>query len=77
MRAKPGELKAYWNSRESDVDFAWGGEGATKPDGGMLCHALCEQKGLYDRTLVQELEHRGFDISTLRFSIRRKPGIPR
>lgn len=71
MTAKPGELKAGWSRRERDILFDWGGQGATKADSHVLHSALCTTFPA-DRSLVAELEARGYDISTLRFSIRRK-----
>lgn len=72
MKAKPGEIKAGWNARERDVGFAWGGDGASKADSNLLYGALCFKSVLGDKTLVQELEARGYDLTTMRFSIRRK-----
>ena len=72
MKAKPGELKAGWNARERDIGFAWGGDGATKPDSRLLYGALAYKDVFEGKTLVQELEARGYDLTTLRFSIRRK-----
>ena len=45
----------------------------SKPTGGMLASAF-ERIVVFDgRTLAQELEARGYDLTTLRFQIRKKP----
>lgn len=82
MSAKPGELKARWSHSESDLIFDWGGYGATKPDGALLCGTLCNKRleekfpegGYhYVHSFAEELERRGYDLTTLKFSIRQKP----
>lgn len=77
MRARPGELKATWSRREEDINFDWGGSGAGKPDGHMLYGAICCVVLVGGKTLMQELEARGYDLTTLRFSIRQKPAVIR
>ncbi len=74
--ARPGELIAGWNARERDVGFAWGGAGASKADGSLLYSFLAYLKGLHGKTFVEELEARGYDLTTLRFSIRQKEAAP-
>lgn len=75
MSANPGELKAAFGRDESgglDIQYAWGGHGAQKPDARVLCNAIEEAKVFDGRSLSQELERRGYDLTTLRFSIRMK-----
>jgi hypothetical protein len=72
MKARPGEIKTGWNARERDIGFAWGADGAAKADANLLYGALCFKRVLGERTLIQELEARGYDLTTMRFSIRRK-----
>ena len=77
IAAKPGQLVAAWGRGEDRGDspaiqYAWGGAGAGKPDGRILCNAIEECGVFMGRTLAQELEARGYDITTLRFSISRK-----
>lgn len=55
-----------------DLLVNWGGEGACKQDGGMLCHFLAGVNGLHGRTLIKELEYRGYDLETMRFTVRKK-----
>lgn len=71
MAARPGELKARWSARERDVVFEWGGDGASKSDGGWLNSWLTHHKG-FDGSLLTELAARGYDVETLRISVRQK-----
>lgn len=50
---------------------------AYKNDGGLLHSHFSWNKYLDDKTLVQELKDRGYDITTLRFSIMKNPNHPR
>jgi len=70
-RAKPGELKAGWSLKERDIQFSWG-QGVERSDGRILFDAFCFSKGTLGTTLVNELEKRGYDITTLKFSIMKK-----
>lgn len=86
MRAKPGELKMYWSKRERDLMIDNGGGGACRADAHLLHTAVCSERlatsidvplGQYvvEKSLVDELEARGYDLATLRLSIRLKqPG---
>lgn len=75
-RAKPGELKAQWgDSREQGEDiYLAHGEGIHRSDAHLLYGALCTTYGsaLVERSLIDELERRGYDITTLKFSIQKK-----
>jgi len=84
--AKPGEIKIAFGrpSRHDDPDLcvAWGGGGADKSDARYALHALTEKRYGYafpsmtleqQPSVIEELEARGYDITTLRFSIQRKP----
>lgn len=83
--AKPGELRMGWGAAErgdkEDVCYACGGAGADKSDAHLLHTALgCERFSpsfghpgfAVEKSLLKELEERGYDLSTLRLSIRRK-----
>lgn len=83
-KAKPGEVKVAFGkpSRFDDPDLcvAWGGGGADKPDARTVLHALTEKRWgwafpsmeIEERpSLVEELEARGYDITTLRFTVQR------
>ena len=86
-KAKPGELLAYYGAYagevEPDLRLAWGGGGASKADAHFLCFALSDEPAKavkYSdksqdypfRSLIAELEARGYDLNTLRFSICKK-----
>lgn len=77
LSAKPGQLRAGWGRPEpgqaADLVYAWGGDGAAKSGGIALSHALEGMKNEDGRSLREELEHRGYNISTLKVSIEQKP----
>ncbi|APX66264.1 hypothetical protein AV944_10985 [Sphingomonas sp. LK11] len=59
----------------------WGGQGADKSDARTVMHAMTERRMAptfpslnYEErpSLVEELEARGYDITTLRFTIQKK-----
>lgn len=72
--AKPGELKAQFGkerfSGAPDLLYAYGGYGAAKADARVLSAAL-EEVAVFDgKPLRQVLKERGYDITTLRFSVK-------
>jgi len=73
-KAKPGELKIAYGKSEGDLDlfYCFGGEGAVKGDTRLLAHFFESVKWPDDKNLRQELEARGYDITTLKFSIQQK-----
>lgn len=75
-RSKPGEQRAYWSRRERDVVYDCGGAGACRPTSRLLAYAF-EQVDMGDgKSLRAELEARGYDLTTLRFSIKLKAVAP-
>ena len=74
--AKPGQLIARWGradrGHEPSIVYAWGADGACKSDSRILCNALEEVKVFNGKTLAEELDSRGYDLTTLRFSISRR-----
>lgn len=79
LQAKPGQLRAgYGKVRGDSPDllYAWGAGGASKSDGRLVCAALEEVPVFEGRALREELEVRGYDITTLRFSIQLKALSP-
>lgn len=77
--AKPGDLKMYWgkvqDSLSHQVCGAWG-DGSSKRDLHLLFGALCEPRNRYMASeqypsIVDELIARGYDITTLKFSIQK------
>jgi len=69
--AKPRQLVARWGRVDGElaIAYAWGGQGAQKPDSRILMRALEDVVILDGKTLAQELEARGYDLTTLRFSV--------
>lgn len=75
IKAKPGELViGYGRCAEEprgsspQIVYAWGGEGATKND----IHLLMGAFEMNSPALANELRKRGYDITTLKFSIQKK-----
>ncbi len=73
--AKAGELLVKYGQEYGDRDlyYCWPPNGdGMKRDSGLLMKAIDDVKIYEDRTLRQELELRGYDITTLKFSIKKK-----
>lgn len=69
MSVKAGRLTARWDRREKDFLFSRG-EGVARADGHLLYNSLGYVKTIGGaRTLLEELEARGYDMTTIRFSI--------
>lgn len=66
--SKTKKLTAKWSKKDNDIVFDY----ASKIDGRLLYHAFCIVKITDDKNLTDELESRGYDITTLRFSISKK-----
>lgn len=62
-------LSVKWSKMERDLVFA---HDRHSWDGQLLYSALCCRPIADSAGLVQELDKRGFDVTTLRFSIKRK-----
>lgn len=75
-KAKPGQLVAKWGrpstGDDPDLVYAWGGSGADKSDSRCLMSALEDAPTSSGLGLRAELEARGYDIRTLKFSINLK-----
>lgn len=79
-KVKPGELRVYWGRCErydapSLVYYAGGG-GADRRDGRVLSEAFEGKLPMFESTLAKELDARGYDLTTIQFSIRVKDQIP-
>lgn len=73
-KAKPGELLVKYGQEYGDRDlfFCYGGEGATRRDSNVVMLAFNGDLKLGNGSLVKELEARGYDITTLKFSVKLK-----
>ena len=80
------KLRVVWGKRERDLVFHFPLGPQTKSDGHLLHVCLNTnppRSWLDDRdapitpSLVEELKARGYDITTLRFSIEKDPSHPR
>ena len=70
MKAKPNQLKAQWSKSQKDIVFAWG-EGIHKSDAHLLYAALNLKMKDGGTSLEEELLARGYDLTTLRFSVKK------
>lgn len=75
MSGRPqGDLTAYWSGGQGDVMFNSTGDAVNGRR--LLYHAFSVVKmgsELDAKSLLDELEGRGYDLTTIRFSINRKP----
>ena len=67
-----GWLTAYWGCeyRRSKKDLIFASP--CRPDGHLLYGSFCVADATKGKTLLQELTERGYDITTLQFSVKRK-----
>jgi len=70
--SEDGWLSAYWGRerRNEPKDLMY--DSPCSPDGHLLHHAFSYVEVSPGKTFVQELEDRGYDITTLQFSVKRK-----
>lgn len=83
-KLKEGELRMYWGKlpRDNpDIIFEWKGEASMKRDSRFLYAALASDKpdphvqpifSKMNPSFIKELEMRGYDITTIKFSIMKK-----
>lgn len=84
-KMKDGELRVYWgrepHDRTPDVMFAWQGDAEMRRDTRLLhSHFSCPRPDPHVQpvfskmlpSLIEELQARGYDITTLKFSIQKK-----
>lgn len=79
-KPKPNTLELKWGKLRHDhpdILVIWG-EGCAKADSRLLLSALTSRTydpGTYNASpgLIEELKTRGYDIETIRFSIKKKP----
>lgn len=70
IKAKTNQLKAQFVKSSNDIVYAYG-ENCEKSD----LHVLKEMLNGFisgDKTVIAQLEARGYDLSTLKFSINKK-----
>jgi hypothetical protein len=65
---KYDKLQVRWSKREKDVLFVY----PRKADGALMNYFFCFLRSGQDKTLLEELEERGYDTKTLKFSISQK-----
>ena len=72
ITAKPGQLVAAYGRDDCgniDLQYAWGGGGAQKPDARVLSFAI-EGVLVFDGKCLRDvLIERGYDITTLKISV--------
>lgn len=75
-KIKLGQLVAYYGYAEGegpDLCVNWGAGTGGSPDGRILCSALSAAvPGSEGRPFFKELEARGYDLDTLRFTIQQR-----
>jgi hypothetical protein len=69
MRAED-KLRATWSKRENDVMLHYPLGQSTASDGHWL-------SGVFSKEFTEELQRRGYDVSTLRFSVEPMQGCER
>lgn len=83
-KLKDGELMVYWGREphsSPDIIFAWQGDASMKRDSSLMYyHMACQRpdpnvQPIFSKmcpSLIEELIARGYDITTLKFSIMKK-----
>jgi hypothetical protein len=84
-KLKDGELRMYWgreqHDRTPDVMLAWQGDRMMKRDASMLHYYICSRRpdshakpifSVMLPSMIEELKDRGYDLTTLKFSIMKK-----
>lgn len=86
-KMKNGELRVYWGKPEHcepDIVLAWQGDSMMKQDTNMIYSFMCSKHpdpffkplfGKMNPSMIEELDARGYDITTLKFSIMKKAGV--
>ena len=84
-KLQDGELRMYWG-RECrgsvpEIMFAWQGDRGMKHDANLLHYMMCSKRpdltatplfSVMQPSLIEELDARGYDLTTLKFSIKKK-----
>jgi len=81
---KPGVLEVYWGVMKYEPEptiIYHRGDGCARPDGHLLASVFgCKRERMdwglghtvHDPSFLEELEARGYDLTTLKFSIKKK-----
>lgn len=87
-KLKDGELRIYYGNvphDNPDVILAWQGNREMKRDTNLLHYYICSKRpdphklpifSVMEPSLIEELVARGYDITTLKFSIMKKAKQP-
>lgn len=74
---KPGQLQVGWaregRTQAPELFFCYGGYGANPRDNAVIVQAFSSAENAAGNTLIEELVARGYDLSTLRFSVEKLP----
>jgi hypothetical protein len=81
-KTKEGQIVAQLGKVDGDIDICiFYGDNVPRCDRALVLNALCggrmrfdfdNQRPAFDPSLIDELDARGYDLDTLRFSIERK-----
>lgn len=63
-----------WKRRDGALSYHW--EAGSKPTAMFVADCFENIRTYTGKTLVQELQDRGYDVTTLRFSIKKKQPAP-
>lgn len=88
-KLKDGELRIYWgrdpHDKTPDVMLAWQGDRSMKADTNLLHYVMCSKRpdpfarplfSKMEPSFIEELQSRGYDITTIKFSIMKKKDTP-
>lgn len=70
-----GELKVYWGKMPGqfpELIYSYQGDDIMRRDIFLMLHVLENKRPNMTTSLVEELDSRGYDITTLQFSIMKK-----
>jgi hypothetical protein len=77
-KPKDNTITLEWGKFEDGVDVGvtWG-DGCSSRDSNLLLHAICKPRvsigNVMEQSVIKELQDRGYDITTMKFSIKKLP----
>jgi len=87
-KLEDGEIMMYWGKEPRgypDIMLAWQGDGLMKRDTNLLHYVMCTKKpkltlgtldwSVMEPSLIEELDARGYDLTTIKFSIKKKKNV--